>query len=67
MSFPGVHDARKAARMFIRAARMAGRKPPTNPMMTENASDQTMIEGEREKLNASSEKEEKFIIETEKN
>jgi hypothetical protein len=53
--------------MSKRAARTAGKKPPMSPMSKENPSDVAMMEGERAKENASSEKEPKFKVEIVKN
>lgn len=53
--------------MSKRAARTAGKKPPINPMSKEKPRDIAMMDGERAKENASSEKEPKFKVEIVKN
>ena len=50
-----------------RAARTAGKKPPTSPMSNEKPRDVTMMDGERAKEKASSENEPKFNVEIVKN
>ena len=53
--------------IFNRAARTAGKKPPMSPINKEKPSDVAMIDGERAKENANSEKELKFKVEMVKN
>ena len=50
-----------------RAARTAGKKPPTSPMSNEKPRDVTMMDGQRAKEKASSENEPKFNVEIVKN
>ena len=61
------YDARSALTIFIREARTDGRNPPIIPIITENTSELMTIDGESEKLKASSANEPKFIIEILKN
>ena len=51
----GYYAERNAFTIFNRAARTAGRKPPANPMKSENNSDETAIEGDNANENCSSE------------
>jgi hypothetical protein len=60
-----ITPARKASTIFIRAARAAGKKPPTNPIANANANDHTTIDGVNLKLNASSAKVWKLVVEIE--
>src|SRR5262249_9339081 len=53
--------------IFKRAARTAGKKPPTSPMSNEKPRDVTMMDRERAKEKASSEKGPKFKVEIVKN
>ena len=53
--------------MSSRAARTAGKNPPINPISRENPIDVAMIEGDRAKEKASSEKEPKLSVEIVKN
>src|SRR4030042_6360304 len=55
---------RSASTIFMREARTAGRTPPTNPMMSENAIASKKISRVKEKEKASSEKVWKFRVET---
>jgi hypothetical protein len=57
----------KAFTIFNRAARTAGRNPPTIPINTEKNSDQPTMAGDNENENSSSEKELKFSVDMEKN
>ena len=53
--------------MSKRAARTAGKKPPMSPMSKEKPRDVAMMDGERAKEKANSEKEPKFNVEIVKN
>src|SRR5689334_2507425 len=54
---------RNAPTISILAALKAGRSPPAIPMTSEKSNDFTMIPGESEKENASSEKDCQFMVE----
>src|SRR5258706_16359616 len=60
------HAPRSAATIFFRAARQAGRKPPTTPMARANIADESAMFGERTKLNASSVNDPKLTVEMSK-
>ena len=64
---PYDYTARSESTIFRRAARAAGRKPPTTPMINANANDLRMISRFRIKLNANSEKDCQFMVEMVKN
>src|ERR671915_2226603 len=53
--------------IFSRAARTAGRKPPTNPINKAKAREIAAIQGDRTNEKASSANEEKFRVEMVKN
>ena len=57
------HAARSASTIFIRAARAAGRKPPTKPIASANTSDATTMPGVSVNENASSANVWKFVVE----
>ena len=46
------HTARSASTIFFRAARTAGKKPPTTPITSAKTSDEIIVERLRWKLNA---------------
>jgi len=53
--------------IFDLEALAEGKKPPKSPIITANARDAIIDDGEIEKLNVNSANESKFIVETEKN
>src|SRR5450755_2624860 len=59
------HAARSASTIFSRAARAAGRNPPTKPMPSANISAARTMPGVSTKRNASSAKVWKFMVEIE--
>ncbi len=60
-------DSLRAFRIFKRAARTAGRNPPTSPLNIANMSEPTMMEVDRANENSISANESKLMVETLKN